>query len=321
VVYGILSAPLVLPVALVTNAVDVTCSFFKNCALSFWNNLRCSFNLMGEYGVMGPRLPYQDNRGTAAKSFYGVITAPFVAVAAVVTNTINLVGAYFKNWEDTIKKPAMLISGLVVGLGLALPMFALRKTFKGLYNCTLRPIVDCINGKEFNGLRLLKGVANLVTLGGFSIVKKVFKLCTGYRDRFGFSHQAVPADGNREGLVPNYFNNVQALFRRAIHLATTGSFPGVDDGQGIFRPFMRVFYGMRHKVEEIVKAFHDAYVQYAASLGAQEKTNVAYSMHTFFGSGQFNAAKAAIQANLRDGEDRILASVEQHLRPVAPGGM
>ncbi len=315
--FGILSAPLVVPVALVTNAIDFTAAIAKNSWLSFWHNIRCSFNLLGEKGVMGPHLAYKDERGTVAKVVYGVITSPLVVTAAIVTNAIDLVGAYFKNWHKTIKDPAILIAGVTTGVVAAIPAFMFRKTLKGIYNCTLRPVVDCLNQKPFNGGRIIKGIVNTLTLGGYSAVKKVFKVCTGYRDRFGFGNKVLPGVEVKEGLLPptDYFNNVQAVFRQAIELATTGAFPGVEDGQGIFRPFMRVFYGMRHKVETIVKAFHDSYLKYAASLATQEKNNVAYSMHTFFASSQFSATKQALQANLREGEDRLLEKVQEHLCP------
>ena len=97
--YGLMSAPFVIVFAAVTNTVDSICSFTKNFFMSFAYNLERTFNLLGDYGVMGKHHGVTDTRDEPArKYFYGIISAPFVAVFAAVTNTVDAVCAFAKNF-------------------------------------------------------------------------------------------------------------------------------------------------------------------------------------------------------------------------------
>jgi hypothetical protein len=172
--------------------------------------------------------------------------------------------------------------------------------------------------RPFNGERMIKGAANAATLGGFSAVKKVFKVCTGYTDRFGFMSSPASAKTNEKTpFLLDVFNDAQKRFRNAIHFATTGKFPGVPDGQGYFRVFMRVFYGMRNKVESVVKSLHDAYMQYANVLenGCVDRTHERYSMHFFFQSRECEQARDRIRGSFKQDEADILNRVEEYLLP------
>ncbi len=321
--YGILSAPLVVFAATFSNVADIVCSFMHNCWLSFKNNLRSSYHLLGHYGVMGERIPYEDCRGRLAKIVYGVITAPAVFALALVTNVIDAVCAYFKNYDNTIKKPIFLFVGVAIGAALALPIFVIRKTVTGFFNFALRPIMDAVHHKPFNCTRMVKGVANVASLGGFSAVKKVFKACTGYTDRFGFLPPLPTPSAKLNESTPilvDVFNRVQNRFRDAINLATKGKFPGVPDGRGYFRPFMRVFYGMRNSVEKIVKAIHDAYLQYADALDANsvDRSDERFGMHSFFQSREYRQTKEDVRSRLKEGEAELLGNVEGYLLPAGP---
>ena len=72
--------------------------FAKNCAQSFYHNLRCTeLNLLGDHGVMGPRRKYEDTRDMPEENtLWYNNNAPFVAVAAAATNIVDGVcSSYF----------------------------------------------------------------------------------------------------------------------------------------------------------------------------------------------------------------------------------
>jgi hypothetical protein len=315
VIFGLISAPFVAATALLTNSVDGFLAFMKNFCLSFGRNLRVIFNLLGEHGVMGPRRVYEDDRDMPAKVVYGIISAPFVGLTAILTNLVDALCAYFKNYENTIKKPFMLITGVTVG-SLAAPFaFVLRKAIKGLYNFTLRPFLDCQKDKPFNGSRMLKGILNFLTLGLYSAFKKIFKGLTGYTDRFGF-----PGDNEASANGLDQYTQVQNTFRDAINLASKGKFPDVKDKIGRIRPLARIFYGLRHKVEGILKTMHDAYLDYAKELQDEkvERTEARYNMFNFFQSAQFKQAEGEIQSDLKAEQERSLTGAEAYLLPASP---
>jgi hypothetical protein len=306
IVFGITSALFVAIPAVITNAIDITLSFFKNFMLSFGNNLSPIYNLLGENGVMGPRNVYDDKRGKLAIGFFGILSAPFVALAALATNFIDLSCTIIKNWRKTLLMPAAAI----FGIALAPVCFAVRKLLKGLYDCTIGP---CISRKPVSGWRMLRGALNVMTLGGASIVIKLAKGLTGYTHRFGFPG-SLPTT-HSTGI--HYFNETQAKFRDAINLSTKGQLPGVQDG--FFRPVMRIFYGMRHASETMLKALHDAYIRYAEGLERIDtsKADAAYSMHSFFQSKAFKDSDTKLRRSLRAGEDKLLQNIEHYLCPTA----
>lgn len=319
--FGLLSSPAVLATATVTNLLDCVVTVCKHFGLSFGRNFRSIFNLLGKHGIMGERYTYKDEngvdrhwkdeRGWPAIIAYGLLSGIPVLVAAAITNLIDLIGAYFKNYKNTIVKPALFGVGVVVG-GVTAPVaFVARKVGKGFYNAAIRPFKD----EPFSASRTLKGVANVFTLGGFSAGKKLFKAVTGYTDRFGFpsNEKNHPAPGT------NYFQEVQNKFKEAINLAAHGEFPDVKDGKSHFRMFMRIAYHMRHTVEKVVKALHDAYLDYAKTLQAEKTaaSDVRYNMHSFFHSSQFTAAENKLRPELKGKESDLLDKVEGYLLPAA----
>ena len=81
----------------------------------------------------------------------------------------------FKNYQKTIKKPAISSNRAYRWNSVGNPNIYCKKTLKGLYNFTLRPILDCAAGRPASISRTLKGVANFFTGGSlFSAAKKVF---------------------------------------------------------------------------------------------------------------------------------------------------
>jgi len=309
IIFGALSSPLVLATALTTNIIDVIGTFCKNFCLSFARNLAPIYHLLGDTGIMGKSSKYQDDRSKLAIYGYGAASGLFVLATAGITNLIDLIGAYFKHRKDTIYKPALIGTGIGVGVITAPPAFVIRKVLKGAYNAGIKPFK---HDEPVNVGQILKGVANFFTLGIFSAVKKVFKACTGYTDRFGF-----PSDEKGEAKEMNYFQAVQDMFKQAINLAAHGEFPNVKDGKHHFRMIMRIFYGFRHKVEDVVKTFHDAYLRYAKVLEGVEvpKSDARYSMHSFFQSSQFKDAEETAERKLHAGD--VTHQVEDYLMPSA----
>ena len=98
ITYGILSSPFVAVSVLATNTVDAILSIFKHFFLSFGRNLRWSYNFLGDYGVLGARKPYEDDRNIFVKIAFGGLSLPFVVVAAAVTNVIDLAISFVKNF-------------------------------------------------------------------------------------------------------------------------------------------------------------------------------------------------------------------------------
>jgi hypothetical protein len=306
IAFGILSAPLVAPFALITNAVDTLLNSSKHLALSFWRNLRSTYNLLGSNSLLGGSIPYEDNRHLATRIVFGLLSAPFVGIAAVVTNAIDSLGFFAKHtilnkkfWQYT----TTILLGIPTVMLSAIPIFCLRKTFKGLYNLMFRHFFNPFDFKVF-----VSGLFELGTLGGFSLLKKLFKGVTGYTKRFGFPDSLEVSSLGEDYIVAT------RKFKEGIDLAAKGKFPGIPDGQGIFRPVMRLFYRMRHTSEKVIKEFHNAYLKYVDD--NQKDSNGGsrnYSMAGFFNS-RFNETKNKDFA-FREGETEIFNRVEQFLNP------
>ena len=81
-----------------TNMVDAVCAFAKNFYFSFIYNLERTFNLLGEYGGMGKRHEVTDTRDLSTQIFYGILSAPFVAVFGAFSNTVDAVYSFAKNF-------------------------------------------------------------------------------------------------------------------------------------------------------------------------------------------------------------------------------
>src|SRR5205085_3301659 len=152
--------------------------------------------------------------------------------------------------------------------------------------------------------KVLNGFLNVATLGVFGLIKKLAKSCIGYTQRFGFLNNGT-----------DDFSIVQNTFKDAIDLATKGEFPNIAKGDviGFFRPFIRFFYGFQHKLEDILKTYHDAYLKYASEIQAtaDQPDSNAYKMYNFFNSQHFKDAKKTI--TLRNDEEDYCDQIENYL--------
>jgi hypothetical protein len=308
ITFGILSTPVVLPVIAFTNTADVVLSTLKNTGLSIGYNVKRTFNLLGENGVMGKRQSYDDTRGLPAKIVFGILSTPVVLPVIAVTNIVDAIGTACKNWRT--------VGAIGLGLGiLALgPVaFMTRKTLGGIYHVAAPPLslcMPCIPQKEVSVTKFIKGGLNVVTLGLFSAAKKIV---TSIADCIGCCTSQSANDDSE-------FNRVQQAFTDAINLAKNGKLPTIKDGAGIFRPFMRVCYGMRHKCQSILKDLNEVYSEYVQKLkkgekNGEEQTLVksSYNIHSFFQSRTYINAKEKIYDTLKDDEKNYFKNIEDHL--------
>lgn len=305
IVFGIVTAVPVALVSLATNLFDIACSTLFHTYLSFGRNMRVTFNiLLGCHGVFGHRRRLVDGRGLATKIIFGIISAPLVALTSIVTNAIDLVGTFFKNWRRTIKTPVMVVTGLLATATLALPVFALRKVGKGIYNVFARPIVDTVKGRPFMPLRIVKGALNTVTLGAFSAVKKVFEVATGYSSRFGMPSKATTV-----------YNQTQQKFRTAIEMATKAKFPGIKDDLNFARPLMRTLFHMRHQIEDILKTIHNLFQEYVREVKKKDSSldSPSLSMFSFFISDNYKAKREVVEKEATADEKQMWDKAEVHL--------
>lgn len=90
-IFGLLSAPLVILPLIASNVTNLLATNFSHLGLSFWENLRVCYNLLGDHGVLGPRRPYDDQRPALLKILFGIVTAPLVGLAASLSNSFDLV--------------------------------------------------------------------------------------------------------------------------------------------------------------------------------------------------------------------------------------
>jgi hypothetical protein len=299
--FGALTLPFVLLSAAATNLLDIVIwPFIKNFGLSFKRNFLWSYNfILDGKGIFETIESEKEDRREHTIYFFGTLTAPFVVFASVITNIVDLVGGYFKHWKKTIKEPALIATGVTIAIIGALPMFVLRKTLTGLYNCTLRPIIDAVNHKDFNPWRFLRGIANTVTLGLFSAFTKIFKHCTGYSHRFGFLSFENP---NSEFAV------IQNKFHSMLQKSFRGKFEQAGQGT-IYRSFLRLFYGIKHTSEKIIKELHDAFIIYE-----NNKQNGSVSSFGFFSSEQYINKKKEISDRLHENQMEIMDEIVSDLK-------
>lgn len=90
ILFGILSVPLVIPVVLTTNALDISYQLIKHTAISSYYNIKSSFNLLGQYGVMGERHDFEDHRASKSLRFvFGLLSSPIVLPTILLSNLID----------------------------------------------------------------------------------------------------------------------------------------------------------------------------------------------------------------------------------------
>ena len=249
-VFGALSAPIVLAIITITNSLDALGGVLKHFGKSVYFNVRYAHNFWGSMGIIGSRLSYDDPRHLATKIVYGLLSLPITVPVCLISNAIDGTAGFFKHWKHTIKTPISYALGIIAFIISAPVTFILRKSLKGFYNGTLRPIIDKTQGQSFNAGRFIRGWANIASLGVFAIIGKGFKAATGYSHRFGF-----PKQTEEQPQLDEKFREVSA------HTAS-GNFSegsGEKDGYGKLRPWIRFFYGQRHRSEQLVKEMHDQY--------------------------------------------------------------
>jgi hypothetical protein len=313
IIYGILTIPLVIPTIAVTNLTDLVLSTFKHIGLSIGHNIKSSFNgILGEHGIFGPRIADTDDRHLAVRILAGIASTPVVFPSIVITNAIDIVGTALKH--TILNKKFWMIAGGTVAATVLGPIgFCLRKTVRGLFNFTIRPIVEAAQGKDFNGKTFVSGLANFATAGLFGLAKKIFKGATGYTKRFGFPDKLDATEKSDYG-------SAMQLFRDGINLAAKGKFPGTQDGPGIFRPVMRLCFHVRHTSEKILKEFHNKYLEYIAACqkDPQASDQNYYSLHSFFKSNYYTQADQNARQGIAksEGEKNIVDLVEQYLNPI-----
>lgn len=304
ITFGILTFIPTALVSLATNILDLACTTFYHLFLSFGRNLRATFNIvLGDHGIFSDRRKLLDSRGLFTKILFGIATAPLVFVAATITNSIDLIGAIFKNWRKTIK-PLSLVAGAATVVILAIPAFTLRKVGKGVCNVFVRPIVDAVKHRPFVPTRIVKGVLNTVTLGAFSAAKKVFETATGYSSRFG-----MPNNGNSE------YDQIQYKFRHAIELAIKSKFPGVTDEYPHARPLMRTLFHMRHRIEDILKNIHNIFQEYVREIRKADPSlsSSSFGMMTFFSSTLYQTKRGEIEKELNNEQRQLWEKAEGYL--------
>ncbi len=264
VCFGLFSIPFVLSLIIITNAFDCILTFGKHLSLSAFHSIKFSFNLLGARGSFGARHSYQDTRPRAVIIGFGLLSAPIVIPIVLFLNGIDLIISGSKKTlfnKEFLKNSLLILLGLPIALITAIPAFMLRKTLKGLYNVTLRPLAALRSEKPVNKRTLLTGLANVISLGGYSALNKIFKAYTGYTYRFGF-----PTDFEKASAQVSEISEIRLRFKNTILLATKGTLhiQNGDLSEPIdtrMRPWLRLFYGFRSSYEKILKDYHDIFEQ------------------------------------------------------------
>lgn len=306
IVFGLFTFPFVFPIVLLTNTVITLKKAAQEWGISCWINFLRTHNLLlGKLGIYGARQKYADARPLPLKIIFGLLSAPFVAALAIVSNLIDAVGAYFKNWRKTIKIPAEYGIGIGIFLITALPAFVIRKTVKAFYNILIGPFVDLSKGRSFHGGRFLRGLANLATAGIFSILTKIVKAVSGYSHRFGSAKNKKLDAGDLE-------------FKKIVQLTESGEFKNKEgsylDDMGKIRPILRLIYGWRHKTEKISKTMHDSYRDYRREEHSKKKENlIKPSIAGFFDSKKYKTLENKIKKSLDENEQSYLQDIKSSL--------
>lgn len=255
IIFGVLAAPFTLLVSIPGNTIDVIATFGKNIGLSYYRLTRASFNLLGEHGIFGVRQSYEsdsdadkDKRHIAVKVIFAGLAFPFVAISSLLTNTLDLVCAYFKHYQKTIVEPMQTLLPLTF-IPALIPFYLLRKVVLGFHNVLLRHLQDRRDSLPFNASRFLRGLLNIVSFGVFSVVKKSFSALTGYRKRFGFGISQT-----------DRYAKIRTDFKNAMEEAANGKFAPNDfpDKKSSYRSILHIF-GFQNRAEKVLKGIYDAF--------------------------------------------------------------
>jgi len=103
IIFGMLAAPFAIATSVLPNIVNAVATSFKNWGISFGRLVRATYNLLGDYGLFGPREHYEteddkDKRHLATKIIFGALATPFAVVTCALPNLANAVGASCANW-------------------------------------------------------------------------------------------------------------------------------------------------------------------------------------------------------------------------------
>ena len=301
------------------NTIDCLVFFGKHFYKSIVQNIDGTHNiLLGKSGISHHNRfqLYDDNRHIAVRIVFGILTFPIVFLVSGLINTFDLVFTFFRNWDKTIKEPATIVFGIATILVTAIPVLLLRKAGKGFFvNMISRPLQDKKEGKPFNARRFIKGFLTAITLGIFSILYKTYKASTGRTKRFGSVRDNLDyiAEGETQEFAEDQFK-----FKEGLDKAAKGKFPEVNDEKGPFSPMMRLFYRMRHPVEKVIKADHDAYLAYERKKTEDAPGSPARNMQGFFKSAEYQKVKEKMQRELRRDDRELIDKVEMFLSPPPP---
>ncbi len=252
VVYGILSAPFVFSVAVVTNTADLFFTSLYHGTLSYARNIHVTFNILGNYGVMGDHRDYDDSRNSVVRILFGLLTAPAVLVTAAVTNTLDVAftGIYYVGKTLSTPKFWKILGGIIggsVAAVVALPAFLARRTLKSVYYIVIGGWTD----PELNSRKVTKSLFNIVTLGVSGLAFKYF----GISSRFRSAYMKEGSDEIQAG---------KQAIKTMIYEAKRGELTVGDevvDKRPEARQVLR-FIGLRHTSEKILKQFDDSYRAY-----------------------------------------------------------
>ncbi len=274
-VFGFLTAPIWLPISLITNPIiGISTSLYYQARL--WK------------GLVKPLDPEQDdNRPRCSRIVYGILSAPIWLPMHI----------------------AIMVSAVVTVLSTPL-VFFFRKSFGTMYHAIVRatkPITDenLVNyGLPRNNFKsFVKGFLGLATVGVVPVIIKILKyskVIRGYRASCVGKHIL--------GLRSNYSGTERAdearpnseligearIFNGALKMVRSGIFLEGKDWIGRWRILARML-GMRSPIEKILKLFHNAFIVYASDkYGVSVSPSMAgFQQCSLFKVAQSQALKAS----------------------------
>lgn len=244
-IFGLVTLPAVAFISLPLNVFNLFLTTVYGIYDSLIKNVSSFYNLLGRYGSFGARADFSDARSWGEIIIFGLLSTPLVAPILLVTNSVDTLWTGLRHtiFNKAFMLPlAIFLVGAVIVLTTGLPALLFRKAVNGLNNVIIRPFKD---DEGFQGRIFASGLLNVVTLGLFGLGKKLFKLATGYSNRFGFPSAE------------------EDTFRKVIDMTKRGDLPACDSETHTprdhsFRPVIRFFYGFRSEEEKVAKRYHDA---------------------------------------------------------------
>lgn len=288
--FGFITAPLWLPVSLVTNPIiGIATSLYHQARL--W------------VGIVNPLdAECNDHRPRRACIAYAILSAP-IWIPMHITIALSVV--------------VTLISTPLV--------FFFRKSFGTMYSAIMRASkldndenLVCYGLPRNNFKSFSKGFLGLITIGTVPAVVKLLKcfelVCSyrevcvdqhilGLRSDYSGIERADQAKPNTE------FIEKARIFSDALSMVRTGIFLKGKDWMGHWRIVGRML-GMRSNMEKMIKLFHNAFIVYASGT---YRVSLSDSINDFRQSGLFaEARKQALKAS--HGDSRLVDSVLRELQ-------